>query len=395
MTELKQQTILIAEDSRFLRKATEMILVKAGYTVITAADGHEALELTHRHIPQAIVLDLMMPNLNGVEVIRSLRKDSRTARIPVVVISGLSQHNEQKLLAVGATAYYEKTKLVPEALVQIISKAANQSGSVIGQNVADPSPEEAERSTLLASSADASEYERQLFEQLIAVNNELLATQRELARSNEDLRKISGTDELTGLANRRKGTEDINKLLSLARRQRQTLCLGFIDVDQFKAVNDRLGHAAGDTVLRRLAELLMRQFRPEDVIARWGGEEFVVALYNCSIHQAKARLEQVRGDWANQRHDLGDGLWVQVTISAGVACFPAAGTDLERVCHAADGALYEAKRNGRNQVVVADSASAEVSALLLEGSVVGGTSASELVTNSSRRLANFRRLGEK
>src|SRR5437588_12668695 len=106
--------ILLAEDSRFLRKATELILVKAGYEVITAGDGDEAYALAHAKQPHLIILDMMMPKRDGLSTLRSLKEDSSTCDIPVVVLTGLSQHNEDRLLRAGALAYYEKSKLIPE-----------------------------------------------------------------------------------------------------------------------------------------------------------------------------------------------------------------------------------------------------------------------------------------
>src|SRR5437588_8114670 len=193
-------TILIAEDSRFLRRATELILAKAGYTVLTAADGKEALEIARSSLPQLIVLDLMMPRLNGVEVIRALKEEAKTSEIPVLVLTALSQRNDQKLVQAGATAYYEKTKLIPETLVEIVKKTlekktleqstAQQPAQVarIKSSSESVTSIEGERETLLVSGSDNSEYERQVFEQLIAVNNELLIAQRELASANEELR---------------------------------------------------------------------------------------------------------------------------------------------------------------------------------------------------------------
>jgi diguanylate cyclase (GGDEF)-like protein len=346
-------TILLAEDSRFLRKATQLILSKAGYCVVAAADGEEALRLALVSQPQLILLDLMMPRMNGVEVIRALKQDPKTAHIPVLVLSVFSQQNEQKLLKAGAAAYYEKTRLVPESLLEIVRKTLENPNSAI-QSVNGPaneSPEDEARETLVVSKGDKGEYERQVFEQLIAVNNELLAAQRELAAVNEELRRISSTDELTGLANRRKGTEDINRLLSLARRQKATLCIALLDVDNFKNINDRFGHGAGDCVLRGLASLMLRHFRSEDVVGRWGGEEFIVALYGCSLQQAAARLEVIRKDLYEQRFCFGEAYTRGVSFSAGIVAHPQSGGDLERLIHAADTSLYAAKRGGRNRII--------------------------------------------
>jgi CheY-like chemotaxis protein len=105
------ETILLVEDSKFLRVATERILTKAGYRVICAGDGDEALALAGSRLPDLIVLDMLLPKLSGPEVLRSLKKNDLTARIPVVVLSGLSQNNGPKLVQEGADAFIEKGSL--------------------------------------------------------------------------------------------------------------------------------------------------------------------------------------------------------------------------------------------------------------------------------------------
>ena len=105
------ETILLVEDSKFLRVATERILTRAGYQVICAGDGDEALALAGSRLPDLIVLDMLLPKLSGPEVLRSLKKNDLTARIPVVVLSGLSQNNGPKLVQEGADAFIEKGSL--------------------------------------------------------------------------------------------------------------------------------------------------------------------------------------------------------------------------------------------------------------------------------------------
>jgi DNA-binding response OmpR family regulator len=104
--------ILIVDDSRFLRMANERALVKAGHTVITAADGEEGLRLAQERKPDLVVLDMMLPKLSGPEVLRALRKDAQTASIPVMVLTSLPQCNEQKLIGEGATSYFAKSELL-------------------------------------------------------------------------------------------------------------------------------------------------------------------------------------------------------------------------------------------------------------------------------------------
>ena len=109
------KTILLVEDSKFLRVATERILTKAGYQVICAGDGEEALALAGSRLPDLIVLDMLLPKLSGPEVLRSLKKNNLTAHIPVVVLSSLSQNNGPKLVQEGADAFIEKGSLLANA----------------------------------------------------------------------------------------------------------------------------------------------------------------------------------------------------------------------------------------------------------------------------------------
>lgn len=104
-------TILLVDDSRFLRTANERALAKAGHTVITASDGEEGLRLLSEHRPDLVILDLMLPKLSGVDLLRAMRKDPVTAETPVMVLSSLPQRNEEKLVCEGATAYFEKSML--------------------------------------------------------------------------------------------------------------------------------------------------------------------------------------------------------------------------------------------------------------------------------------------
>lgn len=105
-------SVLMVEDSMLLRAANKSILTRAGYTVLTAGDGEEALHLVRQHRPDLVILDLMLPKLGGDLVLQALRKDATTARIPVIVLTSLSQMNEQRLLQAGASAFLEKARLL-------------------------------------------------------------------------------------------------------------------------------------------------------------------------------------------------------------------------------------------------------------------------------------------
>jgi CheY-like chemotaxis protein len=128
---MNEQTrrILVAEDDRFLRKAAEMALKRQGYTVLTAADGEEALRAARSVLPDLILLDLIMPKLNGFDVLQALKKDAPTAHIPVIILSNLGQDRDvQQAMDAGATAYFIKTDLSLQALVQRVEETLTAGG---------------------------------------------------------------------------------------------------------------------------------------------------------------------------------------------------------------------------------------------------------------------------
>jgi len=104
-------TVLLIDDSKFVRRANEMALVRSGYTVLGAADGEEGLSLACSQVPDLIILDMMLPKISGPQLLQLLKKDARTAQIPVIVLSSLSQKNEERLIGEGAAAYFEKSNL--------------------------------------------------------------------------------------------------------------------------------------------------------------------------------------------------------------------------------------------------------------------------------------------
>lgn len=123
------KSILLVEDSRFLRVVTERELVRAGYTVMSAGDGEEALRIAYAKTPDLVLLDMMLPKIGGPEVLRALRNNPATASIPVIVLSSLAQKNEARLLKEGATAYFEKSKMELDrnfgSLLQIVKNMLN------------------------------------------------------------------------------------------------------------------------------------------------------------------------------------------------------------------------------------------------------------------------------
>jgi diguanylate cyclase (GGDEF)-like protein len=143
----------------------------------------------------------------------------------------------------------------------------------------------------------------------------------------------------------------LDRFFKLAQRQRQPISIAAIDLDRFKQVNDQYGHSMGDNVLRRAATVLAGCFRGEDVVARWGGEEFLVGMYSMPCNAAARRIEQALSKLRDERFEGADGL--TVTFSAGVAEFPRDGAEWAAIYTAADDALSRAKSEGRNRVLLA------------------------------------------
>ena len=172
------------------------------------------------------------------------------------------------------------------------------------------------------------------------------------------------------MSNRHKSTQDLDNFLRLALRHNQPLCLAILDLDHFKRVNDRYGHATGDAVLHHLGRLLKRSFRREDVVARWGGEEFVVGMYGMTRSDAVQKLTGVLETLRQKEfitpdcteHDAPTlRTQFRVTFSAGVAQYPEDGTELASLYRSCDAALYQAKATGRDRVLPAGMPESELS----------------------------------
>ncbi|NUB14866.1 diguanylate cyclase [Azospirillum brasilense] len=274
-------------------------ILKDEHDIYFATDGAKALELAQSRLPDLVLLDIMMPGMDGYEVCSRLKTDPVTRDIPVIFISAKSEVEDETYgLEVGAIDFISKPISPP------IVKAR--------------------------------------------VRNHLL-----LKRQTDLLRTLSFNDGLTGIANRRRFDEVLLREWRRCGRAQLPLSLIMLDVDQFKPYNDHYGHQAGDECLRAVAQLLAEQMmRPGDLIARYGGEEFVCLLPETDEDGAVQVAERLRRTVADRRlpHAVSH-VADHVTISLGVATVrPMLDDTPERLTQLADGLLYEAKRAGRNRV---------------------------------------------
>jgi diguanylate cyclase (GGDEF)-like protein/PAS domain S-box-containing protein len=222
------------------------------------------------------------------------------------------------------------------------------------QTIAPVVDDSGDISHFIAIKQDVTE-QRRLQSQLAEARRELEERLEIIDELNGKLREQAVRDPLTLLHNRRYFDEAIEVEMARVRREGKPLCLAVLDVDRFKEVNDRFGHAAGDRVLARLALTLKRLVRASDVVCRVGGEEFVVVMPGATLEAAVARAESLRAAFASEATPAEDGAEIRTTLSAGVARYRGGGEPSCELLRRADRALYAAKEGGRDRVVAEES----------------------------------------
>jgi diguanylate cyclase (GGDEF)-like protein len=248
------------------------------------------------------------------------------------------------LLAIGLAAYILGLTIV-RPLNRLTDGAAKVAGGDLGVKL--PVISRGEVGYLTQAFNEMVERLRQDQEQLAAVN-------KQLTDRNQELQALSITDGLTGLYNRKHFLEVLGGQISRATRGRLQFSLAMIDADHFKEYNDTLGHQAGDVILKTIGTILQESLRSMDYAFRYGGDELIVLLPDVTIGGAVEVAERIRAKMAEAKLG-GETNLAAVTVSIGVASFPEHGETPETIIASADGALYDAKRNGRNRVVVAGS----------------------------------------
>jgi len=299
--------ILIVDDSPTIRLSLSRAL-QDEFATVEAVDGEQAWEfLSSDSRIEVVITDMSMPRLDGIGLVKRMR-DSVVMRIrnmPVIMVTGDDD------------------------------AAARESSFMAGAN--DFVAKTSDRIELLAR---------------LRAHRKLAVTLRELEESQRELREQANTDPLTRLANRRFFTQIANKELSLMRRQKEYFAVLMMDLDHFKYTNDTFGHAAGDYVLKQVAQVLSSNVREEDTLARVGGEEFVVSSPYTNRLAAIVLAERLRKAVESLEIQF-EGNTIPVTISIGIAMQPQDGDALDTLLAAADERLYTAKNAGRNRFCAA------------------------------------------
>ena len=321
--------ILVVDDCQILLAMVTDILAGEGYSVRQAENGVVALEAVSKKSPDLILLDVMMPEMDGYEVCETLRREPEY--IPILMLSAKSELRDLvRGLDAGADDYISKPFQAEELVARV-------------------------KTLLRIRTLQLRLYCQNL--ELEAKNQQLAALFQQLDAANQELKLLSVTDGLTRAYNHRHFQERLRSEFSRARRHGEPLACVMIDIDNFKRVNDLHGHPVGDRVLVRLVEILKEATRGEDLVARYGGEEFVLLLPKTDGERALHLAERLRERVEREGFLLPAGERIPFTVSLGVAgCDSAQGDCIDtsdRLLQAADAALYRAKADGRNRVVVA------------------------------------------
>ncbi|MEO0770892.1 MAG: diguanylate cyclase, partial [Cyanobacteria bacterium J06649_4] len=300
--------LLIVDDEPAMLTLLQRLLQPWGFRLQLLSDPQAFWQTLETFEPDLVLLDVRMPEISGFDICRVLRNAPRWCELPVLFMSGYTNADTiQQVFSVGADDYIRKPIVAPELQARVLGWLER------------------------------------------ARNRKLMVD----------------VDNLTRVANRRKSTQSLNRLLGLAQRQGQTLCFAVIDLDNFKEVNDEYGHPKGDQVLKRFGDSLKSTFHDEDVVARWGGEEFVIGLYGVGRQEGVHQLRQFLQIWQEEQFEIrsedtdtegrrGDEAALstfKVTFSAGVAVYPHDAEDFQGLYLSADRALHEAKVAGRDCVI--------------------------------------------
>lgn len=302
--------ILVVDDVSENLQLIALILEKRGYETTFATSGQQALERVQTANPDLILLDFMMPHMNGLEVCEQLKANPDVAEIPIIFLT--ASHEQEHLIQAfekGAVDYITKPFSTAELLVRV-------------------------RTHL----------------ELKYMREQLKKALQEQAQLTKDLQNLANTDPLTGVWNRRYLLTLCEAEIERASRYNHLFSVLMLDLDRFKQINDIYGHAVGDEVLIGMTNIVKNSLRKVDFWGRFGGEEFVVILPETNLDSAVGVAERIRETLEKTEFPIQEKQ-VKITVSIGVSTYQLEDQKIDLVLQRADKALYQAKNQGRNRVV--------------------------------------------
>lgn len=302
--------VLVVEDSAAQADWLGKVLAREGYQVQVARDGSEAIRRVRSDPPDLVLLDMILPDMDGLEVLRILKAGTDGEFVPIILLSVKADLDSRVAgLRIGADDFLAK----PFADAEIQARSA----------------------AMLR----------------------IKSLQDQLRAAKAQLEKLSVTDGLTGLYNHRHFEERLHEEFRRGHRYSDPVALIMLDLDHFKSINDRFGHPFGDRVLRGTAELLSTSIRDPDICARYGGEEFAIILPKAQLQGALVVAERIHREMGRKSYPVhsdppgAQGADVRVTASLGIAFYPSREvTTPEALVKFADEALYRAKSEGRDAI---------------------------------------------
>lgn len=364
--------ILIVEAASVNRRMAAASLKDQGHDVIESSRGARGLKIAHSERPDLVLVDTLLPDMDGGQFVRALRSTADIDQPQVIFRAPACIDAEARILAIAHNGFFVVKRPDAESLCSVVDTALSAPKPASGalQPEAEPNEglwrrlkrklylriEQLERlNTDYQLRHDKNN--KQLKVARSVVDREIqkrLWAEQELARANHMLRDQGMRDFATGLHNRRYLEESLRREESRAQRNNQAFGVMMIDIDDLKHINNTLGHAAGDAVLHALGEHMRTLFRGEDIIARYGGDEFALIMGQCPQNVVLARAEKLRQDAGRLTIEYKGRHIGPITLSVGIGLFPDHGKNGQEVIRAADLALSRAKRLGRNCTVVGE-----------------------------------------
>ena len=365
-------TILIIEDRPVNLRFVATLLRDRGYRLLEARGGEEALRIVRAERPDLVIIDILTSGMDGCQFVLNLRSEPNSVQPRIVFRAAAHIAAEAEALATTFGASFIAKPVNPETLLAVVDAAlSGPSALPLEAHSEDRSIDSFLRPIARKLHRHIANLERlnaqlgrgiaqrdaQLDVVRAALDQEIkkrLLAEGELTQANLRLKDQVVHDGLTGLHNRRYLEESLGREESRARRSALPFGIMMIDIDNFKRFNDTLGHAAGDAVLRAIGQYMLSLARGEDIVSRYGGEEFVLVMAPAQQGTVAERAEKLRRDVQNLEIEYEGRRVGPITVSVGIGIFPDHGENGQEVLRAADAALYQAKRSGRNCVVVAD-----------------------------------------
>jgi diguanylate cyclase (GGDEF)-like protein len=306
--------ILLVDDTLTERLIMSSYLKKMGHEVVLGENGRQAIDLYHEHHPDLLIMDVIMPVMDGHEAARAIRGQTEDW-VPIIFLSARSEPED---IASGIEAGGDDYLTKPVSEIVLTAKMT-------------------------------------AMQRIAGMRHKLLSVSLELEKANARLRTLADVDGLTGLSNRRHLDKHLSTAMEKCKLEQRPISVALLDVDHFKNYNDYYGHPAGDSCLKKIAKAIKRNVtRPQDLAGRFGGEEFCIVLPDTRLDDARKVVENIRESVSKLAiPHLRNGDKKQVTFSAGVSEIEGGEGTPEMILANADKALYLAKDAGRDQIKLA------------------------------------------